>query len=279
MAARLRFKLLLSMAYQLGKLNFGNAKNLLMKFLASDPSPSLTAEEQDKIQKFLINFFETCPLGSVVQVGANDGIMCDPLRPFIPKHKGKIVLVEPLPYYYDKLDRLYAHQDNVMVVNALIASSEGQRNLYFIEPSVADAMDGDGPMNMWAHGQGSFSKDTVISTILKNEFRGEHYRKNITKYIDAISMTTVNSITLANLLKEYSVAQCNLLVVDVQGAELEVLSSLNELENLPQYILYEDDSSLNSLNRKKLEELLSSLNYSFIAGNLDKLWGLGLNNR
>lgn len=274
MAVRLRVSLLRSIAYQLAKLNISSAKNLFKRFLASDPSLSPKLSEADKIEKFLVNFFSIFPFSSVVQIGANDGIMCDPLRPFIPTHKGKIILVEPIPYYFHKLNNLYAQQANVMVINALVSSTEGQQILYFIDPSVADQMDGEGPMNRWAHGQGSFSKDTVISTIRKNEFRGENYRQNIAKYINSIASTSIFSIKLSKLLEDNSIEECNLLVVDVQGAELEVLSSLSEMDRLPQYIIYEDDSSLNADNREKLEELLFTFKYKFIAGDLDKLWGL-----
>ena len=45
-----------------------------------------------------------------------------------------------------------------------------KQKLYFIPPKVADQMNGDGPFNNWAHGQGSFNLDVVIYCIKKNIF-------------------------------------------------------------------------------------------------------------
>ena len=44
------------------------------------------------------------------------------------------------------------------------------KELYFIKPAVADQMNGDGPMNNWAHGQGSFDKK-IIKEIAKAQKR------------------------------------------------------------------------------------------------------------
>jgi len=189
-------------------------------------------------------------------------------------HKGPVILVEALPYYCDKLNRLYADQDNVQVVNALVASGKGQRQLFYINPIVADEMDGDGPMNCWAHGQGSFSRDTVVSWIQNNQFRGERYRLNIGRYIDSIESSWIVADSLSRLVQEYHIGECHLLVVDVQGAELEVLSTLQDMNGLPRFILYEDDSSLDEQDKQDLQELLYSYGYVYIAGDSDRLWGL-----
>ena len=50
-------------------------------------------------------YFSSGKEARVIQVGANDGIMCDPLRRFFlysTNQKIRAVLVEPIPFYYTK---------------------------------------------------------------------------------------------------------------------------------------------------------------------------------
>ena len=123
-----------------------------------------------------------------VQVGANDGEQNDPLIDVIrsnPRLRG--LLVEPIPYYYDKLVQL--HRERLSRINILRAGISNEARtipFYYVDPAVADEMDGDGPPNRWAHGQGSTQRDVIVYWIRQNAFRGAHYRDNIPRYIDAI---------------------------------------------------------------------------------------------
>jgi FkbM family methyltransferase len=270
-----RAKNLLSLAYHTLRINLDSARISLRKLTLPVSLQSQRNEsEEEKVERFLSEFFPASPLSCIVQVGANDGISNDPLRPFLPQHKGAVVLIEALPHYCDKLNDLYSTQSNVGIVNALIAAKEGERTFYYINPGVADEMDGDGPMNRWAHGQGCFSKETIISWIQQNSFRGITYRKNLQRYVESIESTSLKSVTLATLANQRQLSQIHLLVIDVQGAEMDVLSSLGELANLPSFIIYEDDSSLNPHDSKALELLLIDYGYVYIAGCVNRLWGL-----
>jgi len=271
----LRIKFLASIAYYTARLDFKAVKKVIRYFISPDPFRIFDSESEDsKIKRFLSDFFSASGFSTILQIGANDGIMNDPLRPFLPTHQGPVILVEALPYYCNMLGKLYSKQNNIRVVNSLIASTEEFRELFYINHLVADEMDGDGPPNRWAHGQGAFNKETIISWIYDNQFRGASYRLNLQRYIDSVEKTLVKSITLASLAKECNLSHIELLVIDVQGAELEVLSSLRGLKKLPRFIIYEDDSSLEHGESIKLESLLVDCGYVFIAGSTDRLWGL-----
>ena len=133
-------------------------------------------------------------------------------------------------------------------------------------------MDGNGPFNKWAHGQGSLNKNTIIKWIYKNKFRGSKYIKNINKYIDSILETVIKSTTLNSICKTYQIKKVDLLLMDVQGAEYEVLKNLKFFDLKPRFIIYEDDSSLPKEERILLEKLLKTEGYFFITGSHDKLW-------
>jgi FkbM family methyltransferase len=271
----IRLKLALSIAYDMVKMNFKSAKTSIKNLASSELFLIFDNESEGKrLNRFLSDFFLASPFATIMHIGTNNGIMDDHLKPFLPVHKGSIILAESMLYYCNKLEQLYSTQNNIQVVNASIASKEEMRDLFYISPLVVDEMDGDGPMNKWAHGQAAFVKDTLVSSIYKNQFRGTSYRHNAQRYIDSIQTTCIKTMTLASIAKKYQLAHIELLVIDVQGAELETLSSLHELESLPRFIVYRENLSLLGDKSIKIESLLANCGYVFISGNTSRLWGL-----
>ena len=116
------------------------------------------------LRDFYEAYFSSGKEARVIQVGANDGIMCDPLRGFLVHRTNqniRAVLVEPIPFYYTKLRDLYADYPNITVLNVACGASGGRAPLYFIEPSVADQMNGDGPPTI-----GLMDREVSIRTLL-----------------------------------------------------------------------------------------------------------------
>jgi FkbM family methyltransferase len=214
-------------------------------------------------------YFSSGKEARVIQVGANDGIMCDPLRRFFlysTNQKIRAVLVEPIPFYYAKLQTLYADNPNITLLNVACGASRGRAPLYFIEPTVADQMNGDGPPNNWAHGQGSFDLNVVKYWIERNRFRGEHYIRNMDKYTESIISINVEIICLSDV--EMSNDNDDLLlVIDVQGFELDVIRGL-DWRYPPAYIVVEDD-----LNKSgSINKYLSAKGYFYLCGRIDKVY-------
>lgn len=231
-----------------------------------------TVDEPGSVGEFYEAYFGSPERKRVIQVGANDGIMCDPLRRFLAPSRNRdiqAVLIEPIPFYFDKLRVLYADYANISVINAACGATAGRATLYFIDPDVADQMNGRGPANNWAHGQGSFDKDVVEYWIRRNRFRGEDYVKNVDFYRSSIRSMEVDVIRLADI--ELSRCDENLLVViDVQGFELSVISGI-DWNYPPAYIVIEDD--LNDPGR--IDAYLGSRGYSYLCGRNDKVYQLG----
>jgi FkbM family methyltransferase len=223
--------------------------------------------QSSSVRAFLEAYFGSSERKRVVQVGANDGVMCDPLRPYLSgSPRIEALLVEPIPYYFEKLRSLYRDYPNITLLNAACASAQGRSTLYFIEPEVADEMDGTGPANRWAHGQGSFDRNVVAYWIERNRFRGDDYVRNLGRYHAAIRSFEVNMVRLADI--EFARTNNNmLLVIDVQGFELEVLRGI-DWNHPPAYIMLEDD-----LNKSgPIEEYLGSNGYIYLCGRNDKVY-------
>jgi FkbM family methyltransferase len=205
----------------------------------------------------------------VIQVGANDGEMCDPLRPYLAKSDAEsvsAVLIEPVPYYVGKLEELYRQQQHIQVVNAACSAKAERRTLYYIDPAMASLMNGDGPDNDWAHGQGSFDRDTIVFWIEQNRFRGAWYNKNISKFIDAIQSLELDVIPLSSVpLSNNNERLC--LVIDVQGFEYDVLCGVN-WSAPPAFVIYEDDMG----KGQPVADLLTEKGYHLICGDIDKVY-------
>ena len=219
------------------------------------------------LETFLRNLFSSGDVRSVVQIGANDGIQNDPLRQYlVAPGNYHATLVEPIPFYIESLRNLYANRRDVRIVQAAVGSIESQKKLFFIPPGLAHEMNGEGPPNNWAHGQGSFSRATVEHWIKANAFRGKRYNERIDDYMRSIDTVTVDVVSTESILASN---RCGMLVlIDVQGFELDVLLGI-DWSNPPQWIIVEDDLG-------KSIELIKFFNergFQWIAGEHDKVFG------
>lgn len=69
---------------------------------------------------------------SFLQIGSNDGISGDPLNKFINNYNWKGILVEPIPFLFEKLKRNYFHKkSNLIFYNiAISAEAEGEKDFF-----------------------------------------------------------------------------------------------------------------------------------------------------
>jgi hypothetical protein len=211
---------------------------------------------------FTKEFFNLPVVKTVIQVGANDGVMEDPLNYYLTSNKYNdvyAILVEPLPYYFKKLASLHENRPNTTLLNNAICQDEVSRDFYFIKPEIAAEMNGNGPQNNWAHGQGSFFKDSVEYWINKNSFRGEEYIANIDVYLNSIVSTSLGCISLKQL--SYDANNLILLLIDAQGSEKEIILGL-DWNRAPDVLIFEQDRVIDT----SLHEFLNSLSYKYIAG-------------
>jgi len=217
-----------------------------------------------QLEKHFAKIFSGGGIIDVVQIGANDGVQSDPLREFL-KSPGRFSarLIEPIPYYFEELRKLYRDRPDVEIINCAAGSKESTIDIFHIEPSKAKQMNGNGPQNNWALGQGSSSRATVVYWIYKNSWRGEAYVNRIPEWIGAIETLQVKVIKTQDLVRE---ADKTLLVIDVQGMESEVILGLSR-ENLPKWVVIEED-----LGKQDARKLLISWGYREVFAGSDALF-------
>ncbi len=232
--------------------------------LWSNPEQHLVIRDGPVVQ-FLSWFVSLDSHKQIIQVRTNDGVQNDFVYPFREHERPDVehVLIEPHPYYARMSSERYANRADVTVIDAAVGESGSEFDLHYIEPSVADHMNGDGPPNGWAHGQGSVSRARVVKAIYDNSFRGSEYRRQIPSFIDAISVQRVTCIPLASF--NFS-ARATCLVVDVQGMEMEVLSTLDST-SLPEFAVIEDEFEDDRISQK-----MTDLGYDLLIGGHDKVF-------
>jgi len=214
-----------------------------------------------KTPEFYNYYFSKPKKKYIIQVGGNDGVQSDPLRTYL-KDKGnyEAIIFEPIQYYYKKLKELYSGRNDILIKKFYVSNEQKEKEIYFIKPEICDEINSKGQKNYWLHGLGSFDKKNIENGIDKKSFIGDEFKKNIEKLKNNIVSELVLHFELKNL--NFPKDSINLLVIDVQGFELEVLSSLSFNEKMD-YIVYEDEVPY-SQKSKKIRKMLTMHNYVLI---------------
>ena len=214
---------------------------------------------EKKTKSFLSKVFASGSL-HVVQIGSNDGVSNDPLWPFFQENKtAPAVLVEPIPEYAEALRNNHSDRPRTSVINAAAGNGYGERPLYYFDQAVASEMDGNGPQNLWATGQGSFDRCLVVWWVHQNAWRWGGERAKTERFISQIKMLNVDVRRTSEFL--VGPPDETLLVIDVQGPETEVISGLRS-DSLPKWVICESDSP----RFDSPFELLESLGYRKLVG-------------
>ena len=177
----------------------------------------------DKLgQKKLENFF-------VLQIGACDGVMADPIYHKINEYGWSGLLVEPQKNEFKKLRSNYKKNENIKLENVAIADTSGYRKLYKIEESSIN--------HDWQRGTASFL----------NKPRFKSYEE-------------VKCLTFNELIKKNDIRNIDLLQIDVEGYDFEILKLFDFSSFTPSLIRYEH-KHLNFSDKLLCRKLLESKDY------------------
>ena len=159
---------------------------------------------QDKQDQYLQeNIFKGYKNGFFVDVGAHNGKSLNNTLYFEENHNWKGINVEPIKKVYNDL---VVNRPNCININCAVCNQNGETE--FINNSGATEM---------------------ISGI-KNTFDPRHMRRlqNENKqYGGSTEIIKVNTKRLETILEENNVSHINYLSIDVEGAEYEVIKSIN----------------------------------------------------
>ena len=124
----------------------------------------------------------------------------------------QILLVEPVPYNYNRLKEDFKNNKNIHICTNAVFSENKIRKFYYVNENSITKLG-----KHWASGIGSFNKNHIL----------EHKTKRFKIEDHDIVEIEIEFITFDSLIKKYSIKSIDKLQIDVEGAEYEILKSID----------------------------------------------------
>jgi FkbM family methyltransferase len=186
-----------------------------------------------------------------VQIGAFDGVSNDPVHEFVRRRGWKGLLVEPVDSHMRNLQKNYEGIGGLAFEQAGISGVNGHMEFYSLPAKYTEPA--------WLQQIGSFSRYAI-----------EHNLKELPQLIDKIQVLQIPTLTLPALLTKHQVTGFQLLLLDVEGYELEIIKQLNQLTARPEMIVFEW-GSMEAEKLKACVDILQHLNYRIFTCGADYL--------
>lgn len=171
-----------------------------------------------------------------LQVGANDGLVSDPLHKFIKRDNWRGIMLEPQPEVYRQyLVKTHQRRPEITAINAALDTQDGMSTLYVLNVSA----------ERWATGLSSFNKSVLIDTIKNGAIRKKARKRGIRlpdNEEDMIEARQIKTISPDTLLRHFDPEGFKLLAVDTEGYDFEILKMLDINRVAPEVIIYEENN-------------------------------------
>lgn len=155
-----------------------------------------------------------------VQIGANDGVYYDPYRAHILERGLQGVLVEPLPWVFERLKENYQGVPGLRFANVAIGAKSGDLEMFRM-------------IQTGAHYRPDFDDMTSSSRAAAEDMIR---RLNLQARIETL---TVPCLTLEDLIRQEGIARPSFLWIDVEGGEWEIFRTIDFESWRPAYIQFE----------------------------------------
>lgn len=158
---------------------------------------------------------------SVVQIGANDGEMGDPLHDVIVRYGWRGVLAEPLPHLFPALANSYRDVPGIVCEQTAIGPEEGTARMFAVSRRPTDPV--------WANGLSSFRREVILES------------KSLIPDIETrIEEIDVPVMRLDTLLTKHAINHVDVMQIDTEGFDYEILKLIDFSKPwAPHHIIYE----------------------------------------
>jgi len=175
--------------------------------------------------RLLRAFAEAYPQARFVEIGSNDGSKYDHLREHIVSGAWRGIMVEPVPYVFERLRANYGHLERVALENVAVADRDGSLPFYH----VAEASEEErAQLPDWYDTIGSFHREAVAS-----------HASKIPGLEERIVTTEVPTVTFRTLLERNGYDQVDLVLIDTEGYDAEILATIDFDVHRPRLVIYE----------------------------------------
>ena len=184
----------------------------------------------------------------LVVIGAHSGIW---LTSLLEKYKEQsILLVEPVPHNIQELKENISKYKDIKIETSAVSSKNEVNKFYFVKPESVKKLG-----KHWASGIGSFDKQHILN----------HKNKRFKVENSDIEEIEIQYLTFTDLVNKYSITSIEMLQIDVEGAEYQILNSIDFIKISIQKIIFEfkhfDGTFKEGPKLKLIKEKLVNSNY------------------
>lgn len=209
--------------------------------------------QDGRISAAIARYAAKTPEVFLVQIGSNDGKTNDPFYGHITTRGWSALLVEPVPFIYERLVENHCGHARVITDNVAISNREETRPFYHLRRT-------DSPDAPWWYDQiGSFDREQVLKS-----------RDEIPGLEELLTSTEVRCVSLRSLLETHGIRSFHILHTDLEGYDSHVIRQLDFTRWSPDLILYEN-KHLPSGERAAVTGILEGAGYRLIHGSADTL--------
>lgn len=177
-----------------------------------------------------------------VQIGANDGVIYDPIHPYVQQSNWRGVLVEPVRIYFERLKENYQSIDRLVFENIAISDRSEIRDFYRINEDIPFLPE-------WCSGLGTFDLDVLMT-----------HKWAIPDLERYIVREKIECISFHHLLEKHQIRKIDLLLVDTEGYDYEILKQVDFETMAPDILLYEHQY-FEKQRRFQFENTLRTIGY------------------
>lgn len=186
-----------------------------------------------------------------IQVGSNDASYGDPLRGHILRRRWHGIMVEPVPYVFQRLQARFGGHAELKLENVAIGPRSGVLPFYCLKQS-------DEPnLPPWYDQLGSFSMNNILKHAV--------YLPDIAQRIQKIAVPT---LTMAELCEKHDVHRLDILHIDAEGYDWEIIKAIDFARIRPGILLFEH-KHLSTDDDRASREHLQSLGYRLFRDKVD----------
>jgi FkbM family methyltransferase len=178
----------------------------------------------DELRAYCIEVAGLVAQPTFVTVGANDGVLGDPVADLLladPRWKG--LLVEPVPSCFRRLQANYKDPERFSLEQVAVGPTAGVATFYAVSDLAREALPG---LPAWTDQLGSFDRNHIL----------KHLDGVLAPFVEEIRVTVV---PLVELLRVHGIDSVQLLHIDTEGFDFEVMRSLDFNACTPTGILAE----------------------------------------
>lgn len=183
--------------------------------------PLVQVTSREAIDRTIADFSRRASHVYFAQIGSNDGVRGDPIRRHILRDRWSGLLVEPVPYLFERLRALYPRRRGLRFENCAISDRDGVRTLYRLRET-------DEKIPGWYEGLATFFPEVLLK-----------HRWSIPEFEARVISEPVCCLTLESLFRRHRIPRLDVFHVDTEGFDGEVLRQFDFDRFRPSLILFE----------------------------------------